>query len=124
MKTIVRLHAPRIYIYLYLLLSPSPIYISGCSSDWPGTYCVDQASLELTGTHLPLLPECLDSKTCTYKPSLITVLFLYRRLRISSIRQENSCSHCFDCVYATDSLLVKGSYIRKHLNFIQSIIFS
>lgn len=47
------------------------LHSSGC----PGIHCVDQADLELTETHMPLLPNCWDKGMC-YHPWLGKLLLI------------------------------------------------
>ena len=49
-----------IIIYLFLFCFVFQDRVSLCSSGWPGTHSVGEASLKLPWIHLLLLPECWD----------------------------------------------------------------
>lgn len=49
--------------------------ISLCSLVWCGTHQVDQVDLDLTETHLLLLPACWGQKVCTTTPASHTIHF-------------------------------------------------
>lgn len=70
------LRSPLVFIRWLLVSPPAPqtSFKPLCSPDCPGTHSVAQTGLALTQIHLPLAPECWDSRRALPPPEL-PVLF-------------------------------------------------